>query len=156
MRKNNIEIRKPTERDIRILVENLRDADKDEMKAYFNDNYHWMIKMSIKHSSDAWTVVVNGKLLFICGVGMSSLLGNVGCPWLLGTNFIKQYPIEFYKQSKNILNEIKSEYDVLINHVYAKNENAIRFLKKLGFDLKAPESYGNNNELFHPFVMGAT
>ena len=44
MRRNNIEIRKPTERDIRILVENLRDADKDEMKAYFNDNYHWMIK----------------------------------------------------------------------------------------------------------------
>ncbi|EPP8914103.1 DUF2833 domain-containing protein, partial [Acinetobacter baumannii] len=30
MRRNNIEIRKPTERDIRILVENLRDADKDE------------------------------------------------------------------------------------------------------------------------------
>ncbi|MFK7368302.1 DUF2833 domain-containing protein, partial [Acinetobacter baumannii] len=80
--------------------------------------------MSIKHSSDAWTVVVNGKLLFICGVGMSSLIGNVGCPWLLGTNFIKQYPFEFYKQCQSILKEMRSEYAVLVNHVYEKNENA--------------------------------
>ncbi|MBJ9706889.1 DUF2833 domain-containing protein [Acinetobacter baumannii] len=155
MRRNNIEIRKPTERDIRILVENLRDADKDEMKAYFNDNFHWMIKMSIKHSSDAWTVVVNGKLLFICGVGVSSLIGNVGCPWLLGTNYIKQYPFEFYKQCQSILKEMRSEYAVLVNHVYEKNKNAIRFLKRLGFDLKKAEPYGANNKMFHPFVMGA-
>ncbi|MCE6411864.1 DUF2833 domain-containing protein, partial [Acinetobacter baumannii] len=63
MRRNNIEIRKPTERDIRILVENLRPADQEELKAYFSDNYQWIVKTCVKGSRDSWAVVVNGKLL---------------------------------------------------------------------------------------------
>lgn len=150
----NIEIRKPTDRDIRLLVENLREADKEEMKAYFNENYEWMIKTSVKFSKDAWSVVVNGKLLFICGVGLTSLIGNVGCPWLLGSNHIYRYPKEFVKQAKLILEEIKEEYACLSNHVYAENKNAIRFLKRLGFSLNDPEHYGAHGKLFIPFSIG--
>lgn len=149
----NVEIRKPTDRDIRILAENLRPSDQEEMKAYFNEDYSWQIKTSVKYSRDAWAVVVNGKLLFICGVGLTSMLGNVGCPWLLGTTHINKFQKEFYKQVKNILAEMRANYDVLENHVHAKNETAVNFLKHLGFKLGEPEPYGANDELFHPFVM---
>ncbi|WP_212386697.1 DUF2833 domain-containing protein [Acinetobacter junii] len=149
----NVEIRKPTDRDIRILVENLRESDKEEMKAYFNDDYSWQVKTSVKFSRDAWSVIVNGKLLFICGVGLTSMIGNVGCPWLLGTSFIQNYPKEFYKQANNILAEIKDNYDFLENHVHAKNKTAVAFLKRLGFKIGEPEKYGANGDLFHPFVM---
>ncbi|MEI5717916.1 phage protein Gp13 family protein [Acinetobacter baumannii] len=155
MRRNNIEIRKPTERDIRILVENLRPADQEELKAYFSDNYQWIVKTCVKGSRDSWAVVVNGKLLFICGVGITSLIGKVGCPWLLGTTHISKYPIEFIKQTRNILKEMLLDHDVLYNHVYIKNDAAIRFLKHLGFKLEAPEIHGINGELFHPFSMVA-
>ncbi|WP_151748948.1 phage protein Gp13 family protein [Acinetobacter oleivorans] len=153
MRRNNIEIRKPTERDIRILVENLRPADQEELKAYFSDNYDWIVKTCVKGSRDAWSVVVNGKLLFICGVGLTSLIGNIGCPWLLGTTHIKKYPIEFVKQSRSILREMLANYDALKNHVYIKNDAAIRFLKHLGFSIKEPVIHGANGELFHPFSI---
>ncbi|WP_333662720.1 phage protein Gp13 family protein [Acinetobacter sp.] len=151
----NIEIRKPTDRDIRILVENLRPADQEEMKAYYNDNYTWQIKTSVKYSRDAWAVVVNGKLLFICGVGLTSMLGNVGCPWLLGTIHIADNKKEFYKQAQRIFGEMKANYDVLTNHVYAKNKTAVNFLKHLGFKIGEPEPYGKNGEMFHPFVTVA-
>lgn len=149
----NIEIRKPTERDIRMLAENLRPADQEEVKAYFNDDYHWAIKTSVKYSRDAWAVIVNGKLLFIVGVGLTSMIGRVGCPWLLGTNHIAKYPKEFFKQCSIILQELKEEYSLLANHVYAKNDAAVRFLKHLGFKLKEAEPYGKNGEMFFPFEM---
>lgn len=149
----NIEIRKPTDRDIRILVENLRPADKEEMKAYFNDNFQWQIKMSVKYSRDAWAVIVNGKLLFICGVGLTSMIGNVGCPWLLGTVFIQNFKKEFLKQVQNIFAEMKENYGILENHVHAANSSAVNFLKHLGFKIGDAEPYGANGELFHPFVM---
>ncbi|MCH7392422.1 DUF2833 domain-containing protein [Acinetobacter dispersus] len=151
----NIEIRKPTERDIRILVEYLRPADKAEMKAYFNDNYAWQIKTSVKYSRDAWAVVVNGKLLFICGVGLTSMIGNVGCPWLLGTTHIQSHQKEFYKQAQKILGEMKENYSVLENHVHAKNTTAVSFLKRLGFKIGEAEPYGTNGEMFYPFAMVA-
>ncbi|MFU8927754.1 DUF2833 domain-containing protein [Acinetobacter puyangensis] len=150
----NIEIRKPTQRDIRILVENMRPADQEELKAYFNDNYQWSIATSVKYSKDTWAVVVNGKLLFICGVGLTSLIGKVGCPWLLGTTYIEQYPKEFLKQSTKILQEVMQDYAVLSNHVYGKNEKAIKFLKRIGFIVGEPEKYGANGELFRPFSIG--
>ena len=156
MRRNNIEIRKPTERDIRILVENLRPADQEELKAYFNDNYHWIVKTCVKGSRDSWAVVVNGKLLFICGVGITSLIGKVGCPWLLGTNFISKYPFEFIRQTRKILGEMLLNHELLLNHVYVKNDVAIRFLKHLGFKLETPVVHGINGELFHPFSMVAS
>lgn len=151
----NIEIRKPTDRDIRILVENMREADKEELRAYFSDNYDFIVKTSVKYSRDAWAVVVNGKLLFICGVGLTSMIGNIGCPWLLGTDHIASYPIEFFKQSKKILGEMMLDYDTLTNHVYVKNDNAIRYLKRLGFKFSEPEPHGANGELFYPFAMVA-
>lgn len=151
----NVEIRKPTDRDIRILVENLRDSDKEEMKAYFNEDYTWQIKTSVKYSSDAWSVIVNGKLLFICGVGLTSMIGSVGCPWLLGTTFIQDNKKEFFKQAQLILAEMKESYSVLENHVHAKNSAAVLFLRHLGFKLGEPEPYGANGDLFHPFVMVA-
>ena len=151
----NIEIRKPTARDIRLLVQNMRQSDMDELKAYFNNDYEYIVKTSVKYSKDAWAVVVNGKLLFICGVGLVSLIGRVGCPWLLGTNDIAQYPKEFYKQTKTILAEVLQDYDKLQNHVYFKNTQSMQFLKRLGFDVKSPEQYGANGEMFHPFEMVA-
>ena len=147
----NIEIRKPTARDVRLLVQNMRQSDMDELKAYFSDDYDYIVKTSVKYSKDAWSVVVNGKLLFICGVGLVSLIGRVGCPWLLGTDDIAQYPKEFYKQTQKILEEVLQDYDKLQNHVYFKNTQSLRFLKRLGFDIKDAEKYGANNEMFHPF-----
>lgn len=156
MRRNNIEIRKPTERDMRMLVENMRDEDKQEIRAYFNENFDFAVKTSVKFSRDSWAVIVNGKLLFIAGVGLISMLGNVGCPWLLGTVFIKQFPKEFFKQALNIVEELKENYTILSNHVHADNAQAIRFLKHLGFKILDAEPYGANGQLFHPFeMMGA-
>lgn len=149
----NIEIRKPTARDVRLLVENMRQTDKDELKAYYNDDYTFAVNTSIKFSTDSWAVVVNGKLLFIAGVGLLSMIGKVGCPWLLGTDAINQFPFEFYKQSKKLLNEVLRDYAALTNHVYGKNATAIRFLKHLGFSVKEAEPYGAHGELFHPFTM---
>lgn len=153
MTRTNIEIRKPTERDMRMLVANLRPADQEELKAYFSDDFDFIVKTSVKYSRDAWSVIVNGKLLFICGVGRTSLIGDVGCPWLLGTTHISQFPKEFYKQSLQIVNEIRQNYKLLINHVYTKNTVAIRYLKRMGFELKDPVPHGANGELFHPFGM---
>lgn len=153
MRRNNIEIRKPTERDVKRLVENLREADKVELKAYLNDNFEWIIKASIKASDDAWAVIVNGKLLFIAGVGQTSMIGKVGCPWLLGTDHIAQFPLEFYRQSKGILFESLRVYKTLLNHVHVGNLKAISYLKHLGFKFSDAVPYGANGELFYPFQM---
>jgi len=81
----NIEIRDIEPQDIDELVRNMRQADRDEVKASTNLPLRSVIDHSIRLSSYSKAGLVNGELACLWGVCPISILSSKGSPWLLAT-----------------------------------------------------------------------
>jgi hypothetical protein len=142
-------------RDVIELSDNIRSADKREINA----TVKWPIEKAITHSvsisSRSASVFIDDELVCIMGVGPKSILGGVGCPWLIGTNALTKHKRALISESKRLLPEVMGEFSKLENHVHSENKQAIRYLKHLGFTIHDPEPYGCNGELFHKFELNA-
>ena len=149
----NIEIRTPTAKDMRYLATHLRDQDQAELSASHGDNYHQVIKDSVQHSSEVWALLVDGRLMFIAGVGEVSLLSSTGSPWLLGTTLIVKHPKVFLSYTRKIIKDMQKTHQTLVNFVDVRNTVAIRYLKHMGFTLYDAVPYGRLKKLFYPFDM---
>ncbi|MEW8025545.1 MAG: hypothetical protein AB2777_21100 [Candidatus Thiodiazotropha endolucinida] len=139
--------------DIDELLADLRQADADEMEALSFSDPHTTIAQSIALSPKAYTLRVEGELVCIFGVGMLSMIGPEGVPWLLGTNAIKRHRRLFLELSKPISTHLLSKYAHLRQLVDVRNRLSVRWLKWLGFDFNGPVEAGRNGELFFVVTM---
>lgn len=150
-----IDIRFPNEKDITWLAKHLRTQDQQEVIASHGEDFHQIIRQSIEQSSDAWALLVDGKLMFIAGIGEVSLISGVASPWLLGTDLVTKYPKVFLSYTRQLIREVLKTHEVLFNFVDVRNTLAIRYLKHMGFVFHEAQPYGRLNQLFYPFEMVA-
>lgn len=149
----NIEIRFPSEKDMKYLSEHMRGQDVAEVTASHGTNMHYIIKSCVRRSNDAWALLVDKKLMFIAGIGEVSLLGGVGAPWLLGTDLITQHPKIFLRYTRELISEVMQTHNCLANYVDVRNSAAIRYLKHMGFRFGEAVPYGLMQLPFYPFEM---
>ena len=149
-----VEFKKPTNEMIRLIADNMRQADVDEIKAASNATPIDAITMGVNVSEFVAVAVINGDIVAIMGVVKNSTLTDNGVPWLLGTNNIKKHYREFLGTSHEVLNAMLNVCPNLVNHVHADNKVSVRWLKWLGFKLEQAAPFGMNDELFHKFTMG--
>ncbi|MCG7932113.1 MAG: hypothetical protein N0E44_18945 [Candidatus Thiodiazotropha lotti] len=135
------------------LLADLRQADADEMAALSFSDPHDTVAKSIALSPRAYTLRVEGELVCIFGVGMISMVGPEGAPWLLGTNAIKRHRRVFLELSKPISTYLLSNYAHLRQLVDVRNRLSVRWLKWLGFDFHGPIEAGHKGELFFVVTM---
>ena len=132
---------------------NIRKPDLDELWATTMQR-PYDIMMSALNSSDAvFTGFVDDEPVCVWGVASESLLFNTGVPWMVSTKAIDKHAIQFIRHCRAEVMKMFEKYDSLENYVDARNKNAVRWLKWLGFTIDDPKPYGAFNLPFHRFWM---
>lgn len=142
-----------TEEGIEHIAQNLRPVDQEEAFATFGHRrYLDGIKLSVA-ASDSVVMAISAfsEPVAVLGVSTVSLLYNTGCPWMLATPHVDRYRRAFIEAGRFYTQSMLSEYDALENHVDARNVKSIAWLKRIGFQISAPEPFGVMGYPFHPF-----
>ena len=87
------------------------------------------------------------------GIGAVSIAAGVGSPWMLGTNGIQDHSALFARVSKVWIDDARSRWSSLENHVDARNGLALRWLRWLGFEIHDVEPHGPMGMPFHKITM---
>lgn len=135
------------------LFENLRPADLAECQAYGGGDIRAEIADSVHHSMLCWTGFVDGELAAVMGVRPLNLFGGVGSPWMLGTPVLDRHARILVRETPDYIARMLRAFPHLINFVHAENTTSVRWLRRLGFTLHAPEPYGRLSALFHRFEL---
>ncbi|MBX3503328.1 MAG: hypothetical protein KF889_28120 [Alphaproteobacteria bacterium] len=129
----------------------MRAADIREIEAAIGVAPLPALLLSLARSTEAWAGTVDGEVACVFGVGPLSLLGGEGCPWLLGSDLVERNAVAFARRNRAMVARWLRTYRVLRNHVDARNSQAIRWLRWLGFTIGPPAPYGVARLPFHPF-----
>ena len=151
---DNAKITYPRISDPEILGENLREADKQEIRAVIGDTltYAQALEVCAVTSDPCYVVrsLVSEEPLAMYGVCPQMEGGEV---WFLGSDeLFETNKMAFLRNSKIWVEKLFDGYDLLYNVVDARNVLHIRWLKWLGFTFieDIPE-YGVEKRRFKQF-----
>jgi hypothetical protein len=140
------------ERDAIRLAKNLREEDKQELKAYGNLKYDEALKMGVAQSKIPLAIYdKEGKIVFMCGVRViNSSLGQI---WLLASPRIEKLSIPFLRNCKAGIDLFTQDHKLLFNYVDVRNELHIKWLRWCGFTfINKHEEFGFEKRPFYEFV----
>lgn len=149
----DLQIREVEAGDAEMLVENMRQADMDEVRAITTRPLTTVVQDTIDLSSFARTAMINGEIACIWGVCPVSLLNSHGAPWLLSTPVIEKHPLLFLRRCKPYIERFKKSYKFMDNHVDVRNKVAVHWLKWLGFEFDEAAPWGVEGRDFYRFSM---
>jgi hypothetical protein len=126
------------------LAAALRPADRAECEALVgHDNVLACIRESYEHS--LWSLTAcepAGPVVAAWGVRPLSILASKGMPWLLTGQGIERHRLTFARASIFWKQAMHEDFDFLENHVDARYEVSIRWLRWLRFEIDEPVPYG--------------
>lgn len=117
----------------------LREADRLEVQRA-GYTVEKAIEDSFARSDEVWIAELDGKPACLLGVGLVSILGNVGAPWFLSTDIMDCWSAKraLLTYSPEYISLFLDRYDMLVNYVDAKYAKALRWLEWLGFTIGEP------------------
>ena len=136
-----------------MMAANMKQADIDEVWATGYYTPLEALELSIKVSRDPLCWLANGEVVCVFGCAEQSLLTDKGVPWMLTTDEISKYGKLFLRYNKKYIDIMKDRYRELENHVDARNTDAIKWLRWLGFSFGPAEPFGVERLPFHRFYM---
>lgn len=145
---------KPCEVDLIYLAQHLRTTDLAELAATHGAELDVLrcLRTAVSASEQAWVAVtVWGEPVAVFGIAPVSLLGGIGCPWMLGTDAVDGYAREVVTLSRRHVAQWSRRYPLLFNYVDARNLRSIQWLRRTGFVIGQAEPYGLHGEPFHRF-----
>jgi hypothetical protein len=147
-------VRKATVDDIPYLVKHLRKEDIKEIKAASGNKPEESLSQAFEQPNiGIWVGVYKDNPEIIFGVAHSAC-PDIGFPWMVCTNKLKESPKEFIVKCKKWVNGFSLQFPLLMNFVHAENELHIRWLKWCGFKfIQLHEEYGHTKEPFWEFRM---
>lgn len=141
-----ITFREATPEDAAFITARLRAADVAEVLA-LGCPPEKAVELSRKFSDFAWTGLIDGEpaMMFGCGCSLFSEVAEV---WALGTDLCTRSPREMLVYGRQKIREMLDIFPKMQNYCDARYKAAHRWLKKLGFEIDAPEPYGPMGEMF--------
>lgn len=91
------------------------------------------LRLGLRGSLVAFTVLVDGKPEAMFGVVTTSFLYGEGSIWLLMTDIGAKQGKALVRFGKIYTRAFFNHYNLLHNHVHADNHKAVRWLTRLGF-----------------------
>lgn len=135
------------------MANHLRAADLTEIAEGSGRAPVEVLWHGIAGSTLAWTARIDGRIAAIFGVNCVSMLDGIGAPWLIGTDLIDAHPRSLMRESRRYIQCMLDLYPTLRNHVHAENRKAVKWLKRVGFNVMPAIPYGKRGALFHPFEL---
>jgi hypothetical protein len=136
------------------MAPHMRTVDRHEVMASGGHTPLAALARSIDSSFESYTTRVDGLIACIYGVGaIDPNDRTLGSPWMLGTHVLRDHPATLARLSRAWIDDISSRYVLLVNYVDARNQDSIRWLDWLGFEIHAPTPYGVDLRDFHRFTM---
>ena len=117
--------------DVPYLASRLRAEDEAEVKAHSGLSAYDALMIGFENCANCGTGILKNEPILMFGAG--KVLPDVGMVWMLGTDKIAEGRVSVLRQSKEWLDELHQEFDLLFNYVDARNEVHIKWLKWLGF-----------------------
>jgi hypothetical protein len=135
------------------MAPRMRQCDIDEAWAAAHYDPFKALMISKMVSRDPMACLADGQTVWMFGVGQRSPFSRIGNPWMLAAEGLEKHSRVFLRMSVNYVKEIKTWYDLLENHVDARNEKTVKWLKWLGYTIDDPEPFGVEGFPFHRFQM---
>jgi len=133
------------------LAETMGEADRAEVWAGAKQTPQEALQRCMKHSLEAHSWLVDGRVICMWGVGQYTPLSLVGVPWMLGSYELPKHARTFARGSRAIAAEWQKRYPVLRNFVDARHTLAVRWVQWIGFTLLPAIPYGPDGLPFYPF-----
>jgi hypothetical protein len=129
-----IHVRPADPADADALAPRLRAADRRELEATLGRvSPSVVLRRGVEASDPCFAVVASGAVVALFGVVPTARDREVGSVWLLGSDDFAARPAFIVRSSKAWLATLHERYRVLVNHVDARNEVHIRWLRWCGF-----------------------
>lgn len=142
-------LRRARPEDIPTLVPKLRAADRLELELSAGPDIEATLLKAITTPGENLAGEIDGELV---GVGGCAFHGDVGVPWMVGTDRLVKSPLALHQLGVTSIERYAPQCAVLTNYVHAENHLHIRWLKRLGFSFgeTVPE-YGAGKAPFIQF-----
>ena len=135
------------------LAPRMREADVREVWATGHLTPLASLQGSLHISVDAGTAIVDGEIMCMYGVGATSLLADLGFPWMLGSDIMEEHARFYLRRARSWIAWAQGRFPVLRNHVDVRNESSIVWLKWMGFEFEEAIPYGPDQVPFYPFEL---
>lgn len=142
---NNFYIKPSIIADVTKLVDNLRQADIDEITA---QGHNPLISLfdGFFFSDECYTCFFNNKVMGMFGIDI-----KFNSIWFLGSDDSEKVAREWIKEGRYYINHFLELSPILTNTVSTKNKLHIGWLKRMGAKFSAP--YLINNHYFQDFYI---
>lgn len=135
------------------LAQTMRQADIEEAWAGWHLTPLEALEYMFKITKDMRTWLIDGEVGCIFGTVPPVALSSKGVPWMLTSEIFPHHFMHFCRGSVHYLEEMKEEFEFLENYVDARNKDAIRWLKWLGFEFDNPAPFGRDQMPFMRFTI---
>jgi hypothetical protein len=125
-------IRIATEQDCFDLAPRLRAADVAELAALGDDPLVALLS-SYEVSPLVWAAEYDQQVHVIFGVAPFPDNSGAGSPWLLASERVSEFAVQFLRESYRYIPKMHMLYPTLRNYVHAMNVESIMWLRWLGF-----------------------
>lgn len=153
-----VEVRFARAADVDTIEPWLREADRAELIAASGPDVLGQLDEAVKLSRGrlgqmAFAAENDGEIVALFGFVPANALSDTAYPWLVGTPGLARVPGMLNRLSRSYCSAVLGEYPLLFNYVDARNRTSVAWLKRLGFEIGAPEPFGVEGLPFHRFEM---
>jgi hypothetical protein len=136
--------------DVRWLAARLRKADREELEAAHGAgaNLYLVLLQAVAVSERPLVAIASEPIALL---GVAPLKPGVAAPWLVGSDLIAKHARVLLLAGRAYVDEWSARFPVLTNHVDARNDASIRWLRRLGFTIHPPAPFGPLGLPFHLF-----
>lgn len=120
--------------DVTYIAEFMREADRAEIRSHSGREPLEALSFAFAECPRRWTIEVDGRPAAMFGVYRS---GDIGQPWMLGTDLLVRAQWWFLRRSRKWLPVIAQGCDYLANVVDCRNTVHIRWIQWMGFRIVA-------------------
>ena len=149
-------VKRATPEDIEAVIQNIREADKQEIRAATGLSHDIVLRMVLERCDDVWTGFVDDDVVAIFGMHVISFVTGAAVPWLISTHNIEKHNKTFLRYCKPVFQKMCDNLNSLVNYVDDRNELAKQWLKWLGFTFSDKEIVVRGVKVlyFYKYIQG--
>jgi len=147
---NGVKVVEATREHVDYIATNLRQQDITELTAAGHGNIHEKLVSSFESSEEVLVALTPDNIPWVI-FGVARITDKIGGIWMVGTDDVLKYKIQFLRKCRDWVKYISSNYPVVTNNVHDKNTESIIWLLWCGAVFT--KSFKIEEETFINFII---